>query len=242
MGGTLSQAGRSGGHALAGRARIRHAPEPLHRVGQNWPAASVHGGGDELLEGDALAGRTATLQDTRDAPRQPRKRRLNSTTVSGVHPHRRQAALPLAGGRSERGRARYPRPEPAQRQSSSFASCCAACNTSRGWSSPTSSGVTPRQSVRSCPASSPGKAAVLTTGPRCRTSRRVDESGRCSGSSQTATPPAAFHLLRRRNLCCFRPAVPVHPRPHPQPLPAPPPSPVHPPIPLCPRRRLPHLA
>ena len=49
MGGVLSQAGRRRGHALARRARVWHAPEPLHRFGKDRTAAGLHGSGDERL-------------------------------------------------------------------------------------------------------------------------------------------------------------------------------------------------
>src|SRR3954453_6763306 len=79
----LSQAGRRGGHTLARRARLRHAPEPLHRLGQDRPPAGLHGRGDQRLTGGALAEWTPTRQDPRDPLRRPGSRRLNSPTVSG---------------------------------------------------------------------------------------------------------------------------------------------------------------
>src|SRR3954452_4121760 len=91
MGRALSQAGRRGGHALARRARLWHAPEPLPWPGQDWPPAGLHGRGDQRLTGGALAEWTTTRQDPRDPLRRPGSRRLNSPTVSDGRPDRRQA-------------------------------------------------------------------------------------------------------------------------------------------------------
>src|SRR3982751_5664923 len=80
----LSQAGWRGGHALARRARLRHAPEPLPWPGQDRPPAGLHGRGDQRLTGGALAEWTPTRQDPRDSLRRPGSRRLNSPTVSNI--------------------------------------------------------------------------------------------------------------------------------------------------------------
>src|SRR3954453_2608818 len=80
----LSQAGRRGGHTLARRARLRHAPEPLYRPGQDRPPAGLHGRSDQRLTGGALAEWTTTRQDPRDPLRRPGSRRLNSPTVSDL--------------------------------------------------------------------------------------------------------------------------------------------------------------
>src|SRR3954451_14570006 len=82
----LSQAGRRGGHTLARRARLRHAPEPLPWPGQDRPPAGLHGRGGQRLTGGALAEWTTTRQDPRDPLRRPGSRRLNSPTVSGTCP------------------------------------------------------------------------------------------------------------------------------------------------------------
>lgn len=59
---------------------------PLHWLGEDRPAASLHGGGDERLKSGALAEWTATLQDTCDALRSPGPGRLTSPAVSVDRP------------------------------------------------------------------------------------------------------------------------------------------------------------
>jgi len=48
-----------------------------------------------------------------------------------------------------------------------------------------------RRKARSCRAWSTARAAVPTTGPRCRTNQRDHETGRCSGSTQPARRSAS---------------------------------------------------
>ena len=109
MGRALSQAGRRGGHALARRARLRHAPEPLHWPGQDRPPAGLHGSGDQRLTGCALAERTTTRQDPRDPLRRPGSRHLNSPTISDVRPCWWETDVSLAGcGCRRRGPGRAP--------------------------------------------------------------------------------------------------------------------------------------
>src|SRR3954451_17097297 len=86
MAGALPQAGRGGGHALAGRAWLRDAPEPLHRAGEDRASAGLHRGRDERLAGGPLAGWATTRQDTGDPLRRPCPSRLTSPTVSTPHP------------------------------------------------------------------------------------------------------------------------------------------------------------
>ncbi len=82
----LPRAGRDREHALARRARVRHAPEPIHRLGQDRAAAGLHGRRDERLADRELAGWPAAGQNTRDALRRPGPGRLSSPTVSRSSP------------------------------------------------------------------------------------------------------------------------------------------------------------
>src|SRR3954453_3275000 len=102
MGRALSQAGRRGGHTLSRRARLRHAPEPLHRLGQDRPPAGLHGRGDQRLTGGALAEWTTTRQDPRDPLRRPGSCRLNSPTVSDISQGARALVLLVSRHRPER--------------------------------------------------------------------------------------------------------------------------------------------
>src|SRR3954447_18304168 len=85
---------RRRGHALARRAGLRDAPEPLHRPGQDRTAAGLHGRRDERLARGELAGRGDARQDARDALRGPGPSRLNSPTVSQLPADRRGLAVP----------------------------------------------------------------------------------------------------------------------------------------------------
>ena len=102
MAGALPQAGRGGGHALAGRACLRDAPEPLHRAGQDRASAGLHRGRDERLTGGPLAGWATARQDTGDPLRRPGSRRLNSPTVSDVSQGARALVLFVSCHRPER--------------------------------------------------------------------------------------------------------------------------------------------
>src|SRR3954452_8425744 len=82
MAGALPQAGRGGGPALAGRACLRDAPEPLHRAGEDRASAGLHRGRDERLAGGPLAGWATARQDTGDPLCRPCPNRLTSPTVS----------------------------------------------------------------------------------------------------------------------------------------------------------------
>src|SRR4051794_5009915 len=95
----LPRARRRRGHALAGRAGLRDAPEPLHRPGQDRTAAGLHGRRDERLARGELASRGDARQDARDALRGPGPSRLNSPTVSDL---RRRPKAGQAGPRRRR--------------------------------------------------------------------------------------------------------------------------------------------
>src|SRR3954469_19044994 len=69
-------------YAVTGRARLRDAPEPLHRAGENRAPAGLYCRRDERIADRALAGWPAAGQDTRNALRRSRAGDLNSPTVS----------------------------------------------------------------------------------------------------------------------------------------------------------------
>ena len=55
MAGALPEAGWSGGHPLAGRAQLRHAPQSLYRSRQDQSSTGLHGDRNKRLENGALA-------------------------------------------------------------------------------------------------------------------------------------------------------------------------------------------
>ena len=82
--GTIPRARRHRRHAVARSARVRHAPEPLCRPGQDRAAAGLHGRCDERLADCELDGRDTAGQNAQDALRRSGPSRLNSPTVSDL--------------------------------------------------------------------------------------------------------------------------------------------------------------
>src|SRR4051794_38722977 len=134
-----------------------------------------------------------------------------SPTVSGVPPHPRQAALPLAGGRPARHRARHPGPEPARRQGGQALLQEAAEGTAIR---------APRDRDRQAAQLWRGQAEDPAWG-RAPPEPPPQQPGRGLAPAD-ATARTAHAAVQ---VGAPGPAVPLQPRPDPQPLPAPSPPP-----------------
>jgi hypothetical protein len=89
---TLLRARRHRGYALARRACVQHAPEPLYQLGQDQTTRGLHGRRNERHAGSAVAERDGTGQNTRDTLHSSESSHLNSPTVFGLRQDRAERA------------------------------------------------------------------------------------------------------------------------------------------------------
>ncbi len=113
-GSSATRSGPGWGHALTGRPRLRNAPEPLHRAGEDRASADLYRHRDERIADRQLDRWPATRQDARHALRFPGTGRLNSPTVSPIRrdASARISALVEAAGGAGNGRPQFEFPAP----------------------------------------------------------------------------------------------------------------------------------